>query len=293
MEVDTPPDGRAVMSVTRPTRARREAARARQVAAPRSPRSSALSKPYCGPSALQCLLAGAKMSADVVDNDLFLRQLLDWATLPKLESVVERYRKPPLPFPLRSCAGRKTLFLDIDETLVSAEIDPPQDVAYSYRFVIPVCDKEVGIWKRPGVDELLEFVGQHFEVVAFTSAVKEYADEVLNRLDPQHRIRHRLYRDSCVEIAKDVFMKDLTNFRRDMGKVCLVDNSPLVFGYQVENGIPIESYCGGDKDQELFKLRAFLEELLGVEDVRVAIKNRFRLEHAAELLQISLGLIPP
>ena len=36
---------------------------------------------------------------------------------------------------------------------------------------------------------------KHFEIVIFTAAVKEYADNILDSIDPQKRITHRLYRE--------------------------------------------------------------------------------------------------
>ena len=40
---------------------------------------------------------------------------------------------------------------------------------------------------------------EYFEVVVFTASVKEYADAILDALDPSNQlIHHRLYRESCI-----------------------------------------------------------------------------------------------
>lgn len=49
------------------------------------------------------------------------------------------------------------------------------------------------------------------------------------------------------------------------------------FGFQVDNGIPIESWFDDRYDKELLSLLPFLESLVGVEDVRPIISSKFNL----------------
>jgi CTD small phosphatase-like protein 2 len=65
---------------------------------------------------------------------------------------------------------------------------------------------------------------------------------------------------------------------RDLSKVVLVDNSPHAFGYQVSNGIPIETWYEDESDAELLNLLPFLESLLDVDDVRPVVEQQFQIQ---------------
>jgi CTD small phosphatase-like protein 2 len=84
-----------------------------------------------------------------------------------------------------------------------------------------------------------------------------------------------LYRESCLAVEGN-FLKDLTVLDRDLTKTVLVDNSPHAFGYQVDNGIPIESWFDDPNDTELLKLERFMRTLQGKDDVRTVIRDTFQ-----------------
>ena len=73
------------------------------------------------------------------------------------------------------------------------------------------------------------------------------------------------------------FLKDLNVLGRDLTKTILVDNSPHAFGYQVDNGIPIESWFDDPQDRELLKLQKFLRQFAHKDqDVRPALREKFQ-----------------
>lgn len=89
-------------------------------------------------------------------------------------------------------------------------------------------------------------------------------------------IKKRLYRDDCIKV-EDYFVKDLDIFLdRDKKDIIIVDNSIVSFAFDLDNGVPINSYEGTEEDdRELLFLISFLEEAFYAEDVRTHISKSF------------------
>ncbi|XP_061342764.1 uncharacterized protein LOC133288938 [Gastrolobium bilobum] len=177
-----------------------------------------------------------------------------------------------------SLSNRRTVILDLDETLIHSMATPPPD---RFDFVVrPVIDGEpmdFYVLKRPGVDEFLQSLAAKFEVVVFTAAIKEYASLVLDRLDRNRFISHRLYRDSCRQVDGKL-VKDLSEIGRDLKRVVIVDDNPNSFANQPENAILIQAFVDDPCDRELWKLRRFFDGTDCFDDMRDAVKNYFTVQ---------------
>eukprot|EP01083_Nonionella_stella_P034881 95366_1 len=186
-----------------------------------------------------------------------------------------RNRKACLP-PLKD-SKKRTLVLDLDETLVHCSVEPLEGADLTFPVIFNSIEYTVYARKRPYFLEFLRKVSEWFEIIVFTASQKVYAEKLLDILDPEHKfIRHRVFRDSCVCIDGN-FLKDLSVLGRELARTCIIDNSPQAFGFQLDNGIPIESWFDDDADCELVKILPLLERLRDCDDVRPELRREFGL----------------
>ena len=111
---------------------------------------------------------------------------------------------------------------------------------------------------RPGVEKFLQEMSEHYELVVFTAALQEYADWVLNEIDPCKHIQYRLYRQHA-QRSGTTFIKDLSQLGRDLNKVIIIDNVADNFQSQPENGILIRSWIDDSTDTALQELTPILK----------------------------------
>ncbi|KFM27980.1 CTD small phosphatase-like protein 2 [Auxenochlorella protothecoides] len=217
------------------------------------------------------------------DPYLFIKRL------PSLEECVPPRTSYLLPRRSRRCP-QKTLVLDLDETLVHSTLDGPSSPPdFCFSVEVGGAAHRVAVRQRPHLHTFLRAVSALYEVVVFTASQAVYAEQLLDVVDPGRTlIRHRVFRDACVQWEGN-YLKDLTVLGRDLAHTLIVDNSPQAFGFQLDNGVPIESWYDDDEDEELLRLLPFLESVAHVDDVRPAIQSRFRLREVVEAVQDPCG----
>ncbi|XP_030387336.1 CTD nuclear envelope phosphatase 1 homolog [Scaptodrosophila lebanonensis] len=185
-------------------------------------------------------------------------------------------------------AGRKTLILDLDETLVHSCYNDPETNEHigcsmvppntEPNFTISVDVEEMPVifqvFKRPHVDLFLDFVAKWYDIVIYTASLEVYASQVVDQLDAGRGIlRRRFFRQHC-RSSTNVLSKDLCLVNRDLRRTFIIDNSPNAYRDYPENAIPIKTWLYDPNDKELLKLLPFLDALRFTKDVRTILSRR-------------------
>eukprot|EP00759_Apiculatamorpha_spiralis_P033463 PhF_6_TR34743/c0_g1_i1/m.50566/K15731/CTDSP; carboxy-terminal domain RNA polymerase II polypeptide A small phosphatase len=119
--------------------------------------------------------------------------------------------------------GRLVVVLDLDETLVYAREGP----------ILP----------RPGFNELLETLHQlQCEVLVWTAGERDYAQEVIQRIDTHGVVQHCVYRHEKWWSGQAGYRKDIANLGRPMDLILFVDNTPDCLRGHEDNSILVSDF---------------------------------------------------
>jgi RNA polymerase II subunit A small phosphatase-like protein len=187
-----------------------------------------------------------------------------------IAAQTQKFLLTPLP---PEDANKKTLVLDLDETLVHSSFKPIPDPDFVMSIELENVIHKVYVRKRPGVDNFLRVVGEKFEVVVFTASLAKYADPLLDILDRGRLVKKRLFREACVQHYGN-YVKDLSHLGRPLTNVIIIDNSPFSYMFQPDNAIPITSWFNDKADRQLYDLLPFLEQLMYVDDVCTLLQRK-------------------
>lgn len=168
-------------------------------------------------------------------------------------------------------SGKKTLVLDLDETLVHSSFTEVEnaDLRLTVEIEGQVC--EVFVLKRPGLDEFMDRMAEKYEIIIYTASLQKYADPVIDFIDPKRHTAYRLFREHCT-FFKGIFVKDLSRLDRDLEDIMIIDNSPTSYLFHTECSLPIESWYEDPADTALIQYVPILESMAVVPDVRDYIK---------------------
>lgn len=173
-----------------------------------------------------------------------------------------------LPQKLPKNYGKKTLILDVDETLVHSSLSyRPNYHDIVLDINVDNSTTKVYVAFRPFLKKFLCEIAPLFEIVIFTASVSIYCNPLMNAIDPEGKLGSlRLYREHCSTL-NGAYVKDLSLLGRDLGQVAILDNSPVAYLFQKRNAIPISSWFEDPGDNALLRLLPTLKHLAQASEV--------------------------
>ena len=178
------------------------------------------------------------------------------------------------------------VFLDMNHTLIYADdgddycCETSGDHAFPIRLFEP--DDKYTVYKRPHLDAFLREISTRFkEVHIFTTGAQDYADAILDRLDPHGTIfAGRWYRESCdpYNMIKDpTTLAVWGDHHMNEKRFVQVDDLPEYLLNHPHNAIIVPKFYNSDAqckhEKVLPNLLKVLLEVDGLPDVRSYFKK--------------------
>jgi len=166
--------------------------------------------------------------------------------------------------------------LDLDETLIHSHfrVADEADLDYDHKITVKTNKRRfvTFVKERPYCREFLDRASEKWELVLFTASIGAYANECCNIIDEEGLFFWRLFRDSCVGVGS-TYAKDLAILGRDPSRTLILDNSPVCYLFNPEQGIPIESWYDDMGDTQLLDILPVLDEMACFDDVREGLRS--------------------
>lgn len=178
--------------------------------------------------------------------------------------------------------NKNTLVVDVDETLVHSSFSPMTTPDFVFPFKPDnqdIYDKKkntkndtndpeliISVRIRPFAEQFISELSNYYEIIIFSNFGKNYTDEILSHIDPDHKVKYTLYQDSILEF-NGTPVKDLSLLGRDLNRTIIVDNNQASYLLQPYNAIQVTTWYRNKKDTELQKIMKFLIENHKVTDI--------------------------
>ncbi|CAE8608315.1 unnamed protein product, partial [Polarella glacialis] len=104
---------------------------------------------------------------------------------------------------------------------------------------------------------------------------KDYADWVIDQIDPTGLIHHRLYCQHALPWGP-IFVKDMSKLGRNLDTTLMIDNVQENFMLQPNHGIFIYTWYDDPEDTALYALTPLLDELITTRSKVQDILEKYR-----------------
>ena len=167
----------------------------------------------------------------------------------------------------------------INTPLIPFSPDKPYTLVINLDDILVYVPKGTNIiYLRPGLREFLDNISHYYELIVFSSGIKDYSDQIINFIEIDDKyFDYRLYKQNN-NYFNEKYYKDVKKLGRDLKKTIIIDNT----NDNIENKIVINNFIINDdfdeiNDRVLYNLSNILIKIAKDEpdDIRIFLrKNR-------------------
>ena len=167
-----------------------------------------------------------------------------------------------------------TLVMELHGTLVYASKKELKGNSNQRLFYEKVDVQKVGeksepyfVYPRPGLEDFLSTLGEHFNLIIFSSRSQAISDAIIDQFDPWKVVQQRFYKNFCT-VEEQNLKKDLTRIIAGSMDTVLALEDGIPKFTQKENTLVVPKWDGKDPKDDLLKV---IKEIL-VQEVSKATK---------------------
>lgn len=180
------------------------------------------------------------------------------------------------------------IILDIDETMVYATKEQ-LDIKHDFKL------EEYFVYKRPFLNEFINYVSSNFDFAVWSSATDNYVSEMTKQLQIKEfakfcwgRSKVTYKRPETIDsdgflnvdsLDHQFFIKRLKKVKKigfELEKILIIDDSPYKLKDNYGNAIYVTEFKGDQNDNELLELITYLETFKDCENVRNIEKRNWK-----------------
>jgi RNA polymerase II subunit A small phosphatase-like protein len=165
-------------------------------------------------------------------------------------------------------SGKPILVLDLDETIVySTSLKVARD-----SFPIKVGRYRMHVQVRPHAQAFVAALADHYDILVFTAASKEYTDQIVDAAFSFILRENRFYSDSCTNV-NGYRVKDLSILGWPEQQIVLIDDMLGSGLMQPQNVFVVPAWMGDSDDNVFQNLLPLLVEAASVPNVVDRLKT--------------------
>ena len=194
--------------------------------------------------------------------------------------------------------NKKTLILDLDETLVHSAFYPFQKKSdIILKINIDGKNHIIHVLKRPGLDYFLEKISALFNIIIFTASLQQYAEPLINILDKENMFKNiaELARDKVVEGITSMVDESNMNgirivieVRKDVQPEVLLNHLYQKTALQVTFGVNMLALI--DNVPQVLNIKQVLQAYIDHQITIVRRRSQYDLNKALDRAHILEGL---